>query len=86
MEERPIIVFDVETTGTDNRRDQVIELCVQFGVDPGSPSETWRIKPSVEISPGAQEVHGISMEDLAVALLDEAESPKHHRERFTVAY
>ncbi len=28
----------------------------------------------------------ISMEDLAVALLDEAESPKHHRERFTVAY
>jgi DNA polymerase-3 subunit epsilon len=65
MEALPIIVFDVETTGTDKRRDQVIELCVQFGVDPGSPSETWRIKPSVPISPGAQEVHGISMEDLA---------------------
>ncbi|HEX5598733.1 MAG TPA: NAD(P)H-binding protein [Micromonosporaceae bacterium] len=28
----------------------------------------------------------ISMEDLAVALLDEAEQPKHHRTRFTVAY
>ncbi|WP_030508762.1 NAD(P)-dependent oxidoreductase [Microbispora rosea] len=28
----------------------------------------------------------ISMEDLAVALLDEAERPRHHRTRFTVAY
>ena len=28
----------------------------------------------------------ISMEDLAVALLDEAETPRHSRERFTVAY
>ncbi|WP_420606521.1 NAD(P)-dependent oxidoreductase [Novosphingopyxis sp.] len=28
----------------------------------------------------------ISLEDYAVAMLDEAEHPKHHRERFTVAY
>lgn len=28
----------------------------------------------------------ISLEDLAVALLDEAEQPRHHRMRFTVAY
>jgi len=28
----------------------------------------------------------ISMEDLAVVLLDEAELPKHHRSRFTAAY
>lgn len=28
----------------------------------------------------------ISMEDFAVALLDEAERPQHHRKRFTVAY
>ncbi|WBB58092.1 NAD(P)H-binding protein [Streptomyces sp. WMMC500] len=28
----------------------------------------------------------ISMEDFAVALLDEAEQPKHHRTRFTVGY
>ena len=26
-----IVVFDCETTGTDSRRDQVIELCVQHG-------------------------------------------------------
>ena len=29
---------------------------------------------------------GISMEDLAVALLDEAEAPRHHQARFTAAY
>ena len=28
----------------------------------------------------------ISVEDYAVAMLDEAEHPQHHRERFTVAY
>jgi uncharacterized protein len=28
----------------------------------------------------------ISMEDLAVALLDEVEQPRHHRARFTVAW
>jgi len=60
-----VLVFDVETTGTDRRRDQVIELCIQFGLDDGAPSRTWRFKPSVPISPGAQAVHGISMDDLA---------------------
>jgi DNA polymerase-3 subunit epsilon len=59
-----VLVFDVETTGTDKRRDQVIELGVQFGIDAGAASRTWRIRPSVEINPGAQAVHGISMEDL----------------------
>jgi putative NADH-flavin reductase len=28
----------------------------------------------------------ISVEDIAVAIIDEAENPKHIRERFTVAY
>lgn len=60
-----IIVFDVETTGTDRRRDQVIELCIQFGLAHRAPARTWRIKPTIPIGPGAQAVHGISIEDLA---------------------
>jgi putative NADH-flavin reductase len=28
----------------------------------------------------------ISQEDFAVAILDEAEDPRHHRSRFTVGY
>lgn len=62
-DQRRVVIFDVETTGTDKRRDQVIELCVQQGLA-GGGSQTWRIRPSVSISPGAQAVHGITMDDL----------------------
>lgn len=65
MEASDIIVFDVETTGTDRRRDQIIELCIQWGLESSEDSKTWRFCPSVPIHPGAQAVHGISMEDLA---------------------
>jgi DNA polymerase-3 subunit epsilon len=60
-----IIVFDCETTGIDFARDQVIELCVQHGLDDDAHSRTWRIKPAVPIAPAAQAVHGISMAELA---------------------
>ena len=63
-EDRRLIVFDVETTGTHKDRDQIIELSAQQGLSTNAPRETWRIKPSVPISPGAQRVHGISMNDL----------------------
>jgi DNA polymerase-3 subunit epsilon len=59
-----IIVFDVETTGTDKLRDQIIELGIQCGLDDGGESWTWRFRPDVPISPGAQAVHGISAADL----------------------
>jgi DNA polymerase-3 subunit epsilon len=60
-----IIVFDCETTGTDRTRDQVIELCVQHGLDDNAASQVWRIKPQIAIHPGARAVHGIADEDLA---------------------
>ncbi|HEU0032324.1 MAG TPA: 3'-5' exonuclease [Kofleriaceae bacterium] len=61
-----IVVFDCETTGTDRTADQIIELCIQRGLDPDAPGAvtTWRIKPSVAIHPGAQAVHGISIAEL----------------------
>ena len=59
-----IMVFDCETTGTDRTKDQVIELCVQRGLAEDAPSQVWRIKPLAPIHPGAQAVHGISIEDL----------------------
>ncbi|MBL0220703.1 MAG: 3'-5' exonuclease [Myxococcales bacterium] len=60
-----IVVFDCETTGTDRVRDQVIELCIQRGLEEHAPSQVWRIKPAAPIHPGAQAVHGITVEDLA---------------------
>lgn len=59
-----IVVFDCETTGTDRVVDQVIELCVQHGLAEDAPSQTWRIRPSTPIHPGAQAVHGITMAEL----------------------
>ncbi len=38
---------------------------MQFGLGDDAPSRVWRFKPSVSISPGAQAVHGISMDDLS---------------------
>ncbi len=63
--ELKIIVFDCETTGIDFTRDQVIELCVQHGLDDAAHSRTWRIKPAIPIHPAAQAVHGITADDLA---------------------
>jgi len=59
-----IVIFDCETTGTDRLQDQVIELCIQRGLADDAPSQTWRIKPTAPIHPGAQAVHGISIGDL----------------------
>jgi DNA polymerase III subunit epsilon len=64
------IVFDTETTGIDASKDQVIELCIMpIGEHPDGLAQeprTWRIYPDkARITPEAQEVHGISMEDLA---------------------
>ncbi|MFT3692320.1 MAG: 3'-5' exonuclease [Kofleriaceae bacterium] len=60
-----IVIFDCETTGIDYQRDQIIELCVQHGLGAEAQSRTWRIRPSVAIHPAAQNIHGISIEDLA---------------------
>jgi DNA polymerase-3 subunit epsilon len=59
-----IVIFDCETTGTDRLLDQVIELCIQRGLADDAPSQTWRIKPTAPIHPGAQAVHGITLADL----------------------
>lgn len=59
-----VITFDVETTGIDAQKDQIIELCLQSGFKSNTSIKTWRIKPSVPISQAAYNVHGISMDDL----------------------
>ena len=60
-----IVVLDVETTGTEHATDQIIELCLRFGLGPDATARTWRIRPEVPIHPGASAVHGITLEDLA---------------------
>jgi len=52
---------------------------------PGTRTGNYRLG-SDELIFDKDGVSQISMEDFAVVLLDEAESPKHHRTRFTAAY
>ncbi|MEV7197440.1 NAD(P)H-binding protein [Streptomyces sp. NPDC093510] len=53
--------------------------------EPGARTGVFRLAAD-ELLVAPDGSSSISMEDLAVALLDEAEHPKHHRTRFTVGY
>ena len=71
--ERPILFFDIESTGLNIATDAVIELSF-VKILPGNEVrvKTWRVKPwdylgncQRKINPSAMEVHGIKDEDLA---------------------
>ncbi len=68
--ERPIVFFDLETTGTDPLRDRILEICV-LRVNPLpsaiEPPRTWRIDPGMRIPAEASDVHGIQNSDLSDA-------------------
>ena len=57
-----------------------------FGVwNPGERTGSYRDGGDVVVR-DAEGVSNISGPDLAVAVIDEIETPKHHRERYTVGY
>ena len=71
--ERPLLFFDIESTGLNIASDSIIELCF-VKIMPGGEQrvKTWRVRPwdyvndcQREINPSAQAVHGISAEDVA---------------------
>lgn len=64
--ERPIIFFDLETTGANVKEDQIVEIAViKIYPDGNKDAKTRRVKPEVPISPEATNVHGITEEDVA---------------------
>ena len=71
--ERPLLFFDIESTGLNIASDSIIELCfVKIFPDGEQRVKTWRVKPwdyerncQRVINPSAQAVHGITAEDLA---------------------
>ncbi|WP_328905077.1 NAD(P)H-binding protein [Streptomyces sp. NBC_00234] len=75
--------FDaVRTTGTDV---DWTYLSPSALLEPGRRTGTFRLGTD-ELLVDAEGTSSLSMEDLAVALLDEAEHPEHHRSRFTAGY
>ena len=70
--ERPLVFFDIESTGLNIASDSIIELCF-VKIMPGGEQrvKTWRVKPwdyearcQRAINPSAEAVHGISAEML----------------------
>lgn len=60
---RPLLGFDVETTGTDVEQDRIVTgSTVRFGGGLPTESRDWIADPGVEIPPGATAVHGVTTE------------------------
>lgn len=63
---RPLVSFDLETTGLDVQQDRIIEIsCVKRQPDGAREVWTRRVNPERPIAPEATAVHGISDADLA---------------------
>ncbi len=66
--ERPLVFFDIESTGTNPYRDRIVEIAVIKVMPDGSREEVVRrINPTIPIPEGASAVHGIYDADVADA-------------------
>ncbi|MFD7548992.1 NAD(P)-dependent oxidoreductase [Streptomyces sp. NPDC059578] len=90
--QRQLEVFRAATdvTGTDSSGTDVSATDVDWAyvsppaiLEPGERTGRYRTGHD-EVLTGPDGLSRISMEDLAIALLDEVERPRHHRTRFTV--
>jgi len=62
---RPIVFFDVETTGLNIGKDKIIELALlKVNPDGSEEEKVWRVNPEIPIAKEAEAVHGISNADL----------------------
>jgi DNA polymerase III subunit epsilon len=62
---KPIVFFDLETTGINTATDRIVEISL-FKILPNGTeqSKTFRLNPEMPIPPKATEIHGISDEDV----------------------
>ena len=65
--EKPLVVFDIESTGTSPRKDRIIELAaIKVRPDGSEESRCWLLNPTVPIPPETTAIHGISDEIVAL--------------------
>ena len=63
---RPIVFFDLETTGVDTAKDRIVEISmVKVMPDGEEITRTRRINPQMHIPEQATAIHGIKDEDVA---------------------
>ncbi|MEE3999372.1 exonuclease domain-containing protein [Tenacibaculum sp. FZY0031] len=60
---KPIVFFDLETTGVNIAKDRVVEISILKVFPNGNKeSKTWLVNPEIEIPKEASEIHGITNE------------------------
>ena len=61
--ERPLVVFDIESTGLSPRKDRIVELAaIKVMPDGTEICKCWLMNPEVKIPPETTAIHGISNE------------------------
>lgn len=61
----PLIVFDIESTGTSPRKDRIIELAaIKVNVDGSEEERCWLLNPTCHIPEETTAIHGIADEDV----------------------
>ena len=59
--DRPLVVFDIESTGVNARQDRIIELAaIKVSPDGTETAKTWLLNPGVPIPEETTKIHGIS--------------------------
>ena len=61
--DRPLVVFDIESTGVNARQDRIVELAaIRIEPDGTETEKCWLLNPGVPIPPETTAIHGISDE------------------------
>jgi len=79
MSGAPIVVIDLETTGLDPERDEIVEVAIRSGLEPGAPTWTRTIRPRRPVPEAARAVHGLGDAELANAPSLAEVLPEIHR-------
>ncbi len=63
--QRPIVFFDIESTGINVAKDRIVEISILKVFPDGKEDlNTFKINPTIKISPEATKIHGISNKDV----------------------
>ncbi|MGB0428187.1 MAG: exonuclease domain-containing protein [Flavobacteriales bacterium] len=58
---RPLVFFDLETTGTQITKDRIVEICIfRINVSGEEKIKTWRVNPQQAIPESSAAIHGIT--------------------------
>ena len=80
--DRPLVVFDIESTGVVPQRDRIVEIAVLKVMPDGETRSTVRrLNPQMPIPPSATAIHGISDADVAACPVFADIADKAHAEK-----